>query len=137
MTENLKDRNFESEFTFATSRSGGPGGQNVNKVNTKVELRFSVKDSVILTNNEKIKIFSRLKTRINKEGELIVVAQSERSQQKNKSVAIDTFYKLMTIALRTVKKRKSTRPTRTSIEKRLQQKKDRSRIKESRGKIKF
>lgn len=129
MSNLIQHRNFESEFTFATSRSGGPGGQNVNKVNTKVELRFSIDNSTLLSELEKHKIKSLLKNRINNEGELLITAQSERSQLKNKGKAIERFYQLINMALKPVKKRKPTLPTRSSIEKRLQLKKEKSQRK--------
>ena len=134
MLNTLKHRNFESEFTFATSRSGGPGGQNVNKVNTKVELRFSIENSTLLSDIEKHKIKSLLKNRINNEGELLITAQSERSQLKNKEKAIERFYQLVGMALKPVKRRKPTSPTRSSVEKRLQLKKEKSQRKALRGK---
>lgn len=133
----LKHRNFESEFTFAASRSGGPGGQNVNKVNTKVELRFSIENSALLSDREKHKIKSLLKNRINNEGELLITAQSERSQLKNKGKAIERFYQLVGMVLKPVKKRKPTSPSRSSIEKRLQLKKQKSQKKALRGKTSF
>lgn len=133
MYPSLQHRNFSAEYTFSTSRSSGPGGQNVNKVNTKVELRFSIRSSVKLNEVEKHKIFTHLKNRINNEGELIIVAQSERSQLKNKENAIEKFYQLLAMALKPVKKRKPSKPTRSSVEKRLKQKKERSQRKALRG----
>lgn len=118
----LKARNFESEFSYKTSRSSGPGGQNVNKLNTRVELRFDVAGSLLLRENEKKKIKSKLGNRINSKGELLITSQSERSQLKNKQAANERFYQLLTLALQPVKKRKATRPTRSSVEKRLDKK---------------
>lgn len=135
MQNTLRHRTFESEFTFSTSRSSGPGGQNVNKVNTKVELRFAIRDSINLNEAEKHKVFTHLKNRINNEGELIIVAQSERSQLKNKEIVIEKFYQLLTTALKPVKKRKPTKPSKSSIEKRLKFKKIKSDIKQKRKKI--
>jgi ribosome-associated protein len=135
MYQSLINRNFEPEFNFSTSRSSGPGGQNVNKVNTKVELRFSVNESSILTDLEKIKILNLLKNRINSEGELIIVSQSERSQLKNKENVVDKFYQLIYLALKPIKRRKPSRPTRSSIEKRLQLKKANSQRKAQRGNL--
>ena len=68
-TENLRNRNFESEFILSASRSGGPGGQNVNKVSTKVELRFNLLSTVLFTEAEKELLFRKLKNKINKEGD--------------------------------------------------------------------
>lgn len=118
----LKGRNFETEFSYKTSRSSGPGGQNVNKLNTRVELRFDVTGSLLLSENEKKKIKSKLANRINSNGELLITSQSERSQLKNKHAATERFYQLLTLALQPVKKRKATRPTRSSVEKRLDKK---------------
>ena len=130
--EELKDRNLESEFVFSTSRSGGPGGQNVNKVSTKVELRFSVFITLLFSETEKELILKILKNKINKEGELILVSQSERTQLMNKKVAIEKFYDLISKALKVPVKRKSTRPTLSSKIKRVEKKRSRGGIKKLR-----
>lgn len=128
---NLRD--FSSEFNFNTSRSSGAGGQNVNKVNTKVELRFSIDRSVILTEEEKEMVKQKLSTRITENGELILTSQTERSQFKNKEKVIEKFYLLVEKALTPRKKRKATRPTLASKEKRLEAKRFMSEKKERRN----
>lgn len=131
--EELKNRDFEKEFIFSASRSGGPGGQNVNKVSTKVELRFNVLLSQALTDDEKSLIMDKLKNKINKENELILISQVERSQLGNKEVVINKFYDLISRTLTIQKKRRSTKPTKASKLKRLEVKKIRGYIKKLRG----
>jgi ribosome-associated protein len=130
--EELKYRNFENEFTFTSTRSGGPGGQNVNKVNTKVELRFNIASTSLLSESEKEVVFIKLKNKINSENELILVSQSERTQLKNKKVVTDKFYELVSKALTIPIKRRSTRPTLTSKIKRLEGKRFRGFVKKLR-----
>lgn len=132
--EDSFNKDLSSEFEFVTSRSSGPGGQNVNKVNTKVELRFSVFSSKILSEEEKQTIFVKLYHRINKQGILSVVAQSERSQLRNKEIAIEKFYKWLKIAFQVQKERKKTRPSKASKEKRLSDKQNRAQTKQNRRK---
>ena len=86
---------FSNEIKFKTSRSTGPGGQNVNKVNTKVELRFDVVNSGVLTDMEKEHLLRKLRNKITTDGILIIVSQQSRSQLKNKKIATDKFYKLI------------------------------------------
>ncbi|MCB8963810.1 MAG: aminoacyl-tRNA hydrolase [Bacteroidales bacterium] len=119
----LQNRDFSSEFKFSTSRSGGPGGQNVNKVSTKVELRFNVIESLLLWADEKEIVLKKLQNKINKEGELVLVSQSERSQLGNKERVIEKFYTLLRKTLTPQKLRKPTKQTKASKEKRLQSKK--------------
>jgi len=128
----IKDRNFQDEFVFQTSRSGGPGGQNVNKVSSKVELRFNIEASACLTDDEKSVILAKLANKINKLGELVIVAQTDRSQLKNKEKAMEKFYLLIEKALTPRKKRLKTSPTRTSVERRLETKRVQSGIKAGR-----
>jgi ribosome-associated protein len=128
---------FSAEFEFQASRSSGAGGQNVNKVATKVELRFHVMNSVILSETEKTTLMEKLAAKINQEGWLIVVSQATRSQLKNKELAIQKFYELLTKAFHVPKKRKPTRPTLASKEKRLQSKKKEAQKKNNRGKPAF
>ena len=130
--EELKNRNFEKEFVFSTSRSSGPGGQNVNKVSTKVELRFNLHLTSVFTEDEKETIFRKLKNKITKESELVLVSQSERTQLMNKIVVIEKFYDLISKALTVQKKRRSTRPTLSSRIKRLEGKRVRGNIKKMR-----
>ena len=113
---------FERELVFTSSRSSGPGGQHVNKVSTKVELRFHIPNSGLLNDEEKDILLIKLKNKINSEGELIIVSQDERSQYKNKKKAIEKFYELLQRALTPPKKRKPTKPTQASKEKRLEKK---------------
>ena len=127
--EDLKRRIPESEFRFSASRSGGPGGQNVNKVNTKVELRFNVAESQYLTDGEKIRISEALKGRIRSDGDLLIVSQSERTQLMNKKKAEERFYKLLSMVLTVQKHRKATSPTKASKKKRIENKKKQSEIK--------
>ena len=128
----LRERNFENEFTITASRSSGPGGQNVNKVSTKIELRFNVAASILFSEEEKAIISEKLSARINNEGELIIVSQSERSQLQNKESAIEKFYTMVETALKPVRKRKPTKPSYASKMLRLEHKKLLSRKKANR-----
>ena len=122
--EELKSRNFENEFIYTASRSSGPGGQNINKVNTKVELRISISNTNLFSDQEKDLIFRKLARKINSEGELILVAQSGRTQLMNKKLAAEKFFSAISKALTSQAERRSTRPTNTSIQKRLDEKRN-------------
>jgi ribosome-associated protein len=115
---------LDHELKFSFSKSSGPGGQHVNKVNTKVELRFSVEDSSVLNEEQKLIIKAKLSSKINQLGELIVIAQEKRSQIQNKELAIEKFYNLINKALIPRKKRLRSQVTRASKEKRLKLKKE-------------
>jgi ribosome-associated protein len=130
--EKIKNRNFENEFIYSTSRSSGPGGQNVNKVSTKVELRFNLLLTSGFSEKEKELIFNKLKNKINKESEIILVSQSERTQLMNKVAVTEKFYALVSKALTIQKKRRLTRPTLSSKIKRLEGKRSRAIIKKLR-----
>lgn len=134
LKESLRNRNFETELSFSASRSSGPGGQHVNKVSTKMELRFHVTNSLLLSQEEKDLIVGKLAKRINQEGELVLVSQSERTQLKNKEKVIEKFYDLLAKALTPRKKRKPTKPTAAAKEKRLEEKRLNAEKKERRKK---
>lgn len=134
-SEELKSRGFDDELIFNASRSSGAGGQNVNKVNTKVELRFKVDGSQLLTPEEKELLSAKLSSHFSNEGFLIIVSQTERSQIKNKENAKEKFYELLAKALTKRKKRKPTSPTKVSKEKRLEGKRKQSTKKELRKKL--
>jgi ribosome-associated protein len=128
----VNDRDFSNELHFSASRSSGPGGQNVNKVNTKVELRFHVASSSLLSDDEKTLLMEKLVKKINSEGELILVSQAERSQLQNKEKVIEKFYVILTRALKPRKKRKPTKPSPALKEERLEAKRKQAEKKERR-----
>lgn len=124
----------ESELEFIASRSGGPGGQNVNKVSSRVTLRFDLGRSSALSEEQRQRIRAKLSSRINKEGVLQVTSQRTRSQDLNRDDALERFAELLRAALREEKKRLKTRATRASQEERLREKKRRRVVKELRSK---
>lgn len=121
------------ELTFKTSRSSGSGGQNVNKVSTKVELRFDIENSLLLSDFEKNRIENKLKNRISNDGILILTSDTERTQLGNKKKVIELFFELIEKALKKPKKRIKTKPTKASKEKRLKNKKIQSEKKRLRN----
>ena len=131
----VRNRPFESEYLINTSRSSGPGGQHVNKTETKVELRFHIDSSKLLTDEEKELIKEKQKRRINDEGYLIVHAQEQRSQLQNRQLAEKRFYQHLVQSLKKRKKRVATKPSKQAIEKRIQAKKIRAEKKSQRAKI--
>lgn len=121
-----------AELRFSYARSSGPGGQHVNKVNTKATLLFDVASSPSLSDAARRRILTRLTTRISKKGILRVASLKFRSQAANRQAAIERFAELMAEALQERKKRRTTRPSRASKEKRIARKKHRAMIKKRR-----
>jgi ribosome-associated protein len=128
---NYQDLN--KEVSYRTSRSGGAGGQHVNKVSTKVEILFVVNDSSVLTERKKTIILEKLSNRINLEGVLSLKCDETRSQTANKEIVFDRFINLIKTALTPVKKRRPTKPSRSSVRKRLDSKKKHSEKKSNRN----
>lgn len=122
------------EIIFTFTRSGGPGGQHVNKVSSRAELKFNLNDSDVLTSEQKSQIQQKLGNRITKDGFIILSSQEERSQVKNKQIVIDRFLKLIEDALKPVKKRVPSKPPSSSVTKRLEDKKKISELKRTRKK---
>ena len=120
---------LHTELNFKTSRSGGSGGQNVNKVSTKVLLEFDVVNSKLLDENQREIIQLKLASKINTEGILQVVSQTERTQLKNKKIALEKFNLLITNCFLVRKERKATKIPTAVKEKRLNDKRIKSELK--------
>jgi ribosome-associated protein len=116
----------ESELVFRASRSSGPGGQNVNKLNTRVTVLFNVAGSPSLSAEQKQQVRSRLTGRIDKNGVLHVVSQKHRSQEANRRAAVERLQQLVQEALRPVPVRRKTKVPTAARERRLREKKQRS-----------
>ncbi len=122
-------------ISFRFSRSSGPGGQNVNRVESRVELLFDLAGSPALTEEQRQILQERLASHLDKNGILHLSVQIHRSQLKNREEALLQFQRLLTSALKPRKKRRPTRPSKASRERRLELKKIRGRSKRSRKKI--
>ena len=124
-----------SELTFKALRSSGAGGQNVNKVSSKVVLTFDLNASQALSEEEKELIGTKLKSKLTLENVLILNCDEDRSQLKNKEIVTKRFLELITKALVVPKKRKPTKVPRSVVEKRLKDKSSTSEIKQNRKKL--
>jgi ribosome-associated protein len=123
---------LKPELVLTTSRSSGAGGQNVNKVNTRVTLRFDVSGSQILTSDEKEILLRKLAGKLRGEGVLIVSSQENRSQLQNRESVTEKFEKIMAKAFEKKKRRKATKPSKSSVQERLKNKKAHSEKKKFR-----
>lgn len=128
---------FLPELEFQTSRSSGPGGQNVNKVESRVELRFRLATSELLSDEQKQTLQQKLASKLTAEGELLVVAQEDRSQLRNREIALRKFHDMLTKALHKPKPRKATKPSKGAVRQRLESKKKHGEKKANRGKLNF
>ncbi len=127
----------EGRLVFKTSRSGGPGGQNVNKVNTRVTLFFDVAGCERLSDMQKQRILTRLSTRADKDGVIRIVAQKYRTQNANRRAAVERLQQLLKEALRAKPVRKKTKVPERARLRRLEEKKRRSMLKRQRAEKDF
>lgn len=125
----------ENEINFSFVRASGPGGQNVNKVATSVQLKFNVNESNSLSDEVKSLILKRSKSKLTKNNEILIEAKRFRTQEKNKQDAIERLKIFLLKAAKVKKKRKKTMPTTSSVEKRIETKKKRANIKKLRKRI--
>jgi ribosome-associated protein len=135
--ETWRSSTILKEVKFKASLSGGKGGQNVNKVSTKVELYWSPGTSSVLSEYKKVKIISKLSPILSKDVELRLVSEEERSQLRNKQNVIEKFYKLLASCFKVKKIRRLTKPTKGSKERRLDGKSLKKEIKNNRRKPDF
>lgn len=126
---------LQSEVHFEYSRSSGPGGQKVNKTETQVAIRYSLQLSQLFTPEQKGRIAEKLKNRMNKEGEIIIQTDKFRTRLQNQKQCFATLCIFLEKALAREKMRKKTKPTRSSIEKRIQEKKKQAEKKKNRQKF--
>jgi ribosome-associated protein len=126
---------FLPEVTFQTSRASGPGGQNVNKVESRVELRFHLLNSQLLSDTQKQLLLEKLGNQLTAEGYLQVVVQDDRSQLRNKEIALARFHELLLKNLRRPKPRKATKPSKAAVRKRLDTKKKQGEKKANRRRL--
>lgn len=125
---------LQGEFQYKAVRSSGPGGQNVNKVSSKVVLSFDLKNTVAFSEQEKERLLLKLESKLTSEGILIMQCDEERSQLKNKNIVTKRFFDLLEKALQVPKKRVATQTPKAVIEKRIKDKKLNSEIKQNRKK---
>jgi ribosome-associated protein len=128
----LQERKIHREAEIKATRSSGKGGQNVNKVSTKVEVRLNIANSSLLTEEEKQLLAVKLEKKLTADGWLVITEQGSRSQLENKQVAIARLYSILEKCFVKTKKRKPTKPSKSSKEKRLKTKKLRSETKKNR-----
>lgn len=133
--QKIKQRALNSEFEFQASRSSGPGGQNVNKVNSKVQLFFDIQASQILFEEEKELLLEKWQNKIDSTGKIMFQSQEKRSQNQNKEITIQKFYDALSKAFEKKKIRKATKPSKSAIETRIKSKKITSQKKQNRGKV--
>ncbi|MBC7399637.1 MAG: aminoacyl-tRNA hydrolase [Mucilaginibacter sp.] len=131
---NFSKAELQKETSYKASRSGGKGGQNVNKVSSKVELLFSVDSSALFTDEEKLLLNEKLQNRLNKDGYVQVICDEERSQYLNKEKALERLIGLLTRSLQVQKPRKPTKLSKKKKAARLDSKKIQSAKKEGRKK---
>jgi ribosome-associated protein len=131
----IKRGDFLPELDFLTSRSGGAGGQHVNKVETKVLLKFEVMGSQVLTEEEKLTLIQKNKNKVDQSGILQLYAQETRSQLQNKEAVIAKFYELLYSSFQKKKVRKASRPSKGAIEDRLKSKKAHAEKKANRKRL--
>ncbi|MGF7076439.1 alternative ribosome rescue aminoacyl-tRNA hydrolase ArfB [Mucilaginibacter sp. 3215] len=129
---NFTKADLQKETSYKTSRSGGKGGQNVNKVSSKVELLFSIGSSALFNDEEKLLLTEKLQNRLNKDGYVQIICDEERSQYLNKEKAIERLTSLLTKALQKPKVRKPTKVSKAAKAARLDSKKMQSVKKENR-----
>ena len=128
---------LQPELQYQFARSGGAGGQNVNKVATKAELRFNVRQSTVLTDEERAILEEKLASKLTTEGELVLTHQTERTQLANKEKVTKKFYRLIEKAFEKPKPRKATKPSKSAVDERIATKKHKGNVKEKRRKVDF